>query len=127
MSNETAIALQVLDLLKGTNIGDLTNQILLAFGGIASVTIIYFLLMIYYQVQVNKKLKEQRADIDLLILLVHSQKKKLDDLHKVLILEEIKDSGGKQKVKRDNSLDSANINYNFDNDGFFPVRGKDGH
>jgi undecaprenyl pyrophosphate phosphatase UppP len=87
MGNET-IVLQILDVIKGTSIGDWTNKLLLTLGGLASATIIYFVVMIYLQLKVNKRLKEQRADIDLLILLIHEQEKKINEIHKVLILED---------------------------------------
>ena len=77
MGNETAIILQVLDLVKDTNVGDFTNKVLVTFGGIASVTIIYFLIMIYFQYQTNKHLKEQRSDIDTLIIQLMNKTKKL--------------------------------------------------
>ena len=67
MGNESSIALQIINLIQGTNVGDMTNKVLVTFGGLASVTIIYFIIMIYYQHQTNKHLKEQRSDIDTLI------------------------------------------------------------
>jgi len=84
MGNETAIITEILNLLHGTNIGDLTNKVLLGVGGLASATIIYFILVIYFQYKVNKGIKEQRSDIDTLILLINEQNKKLDNLHKIL-------------------------------------------
>jgi hypothetical protein len=96
--NESAVILQVLDLVKGTNIGDFTNKVLVTFGGIASVTIIYFLIMIYFQYQTNKHLKEQRSDIDTLIILVNEQNKKIEKVHKVLIQEDTQD-----KINEENS------------------------
>jgi hypothetical protein len=90
MGNETAIINEILNLLHGTSIGDVTNKILLGVGGLASATIIYFALVVYFQYKVNKRLKEQRSDIDTLILLINEQNKKLDKFHKVLIHEDIK-------------------------------------
>jgi len=97
--NESVVILQILDLIKGTSVGDLTNKVLVTFGGLASVTIIYFILMIYYQHKVNKKLKEQRSDIDTLIILVNEQNKKLDKIHKVLIPEATQSMSNEQDCK----------------------------
>lgn len=125
--NETAIVFQVLDLIKGTNIGNFTNQVLLTFGGIASVTIIYFLVMIYYQSQVNKRLKEQKSDMDLMIILLNDQRKKLEDLHKLLIVEDtnkINGEGEGKKIKENVNMGADNINNNHNNNGFFNLNKK---
>jgi hypothetical protein len=98
--NESAIILQILELVKGTSVGDLTNKVLVTFGGLASVTIIYFILMVYYQHKVNQKLKEQRSDIDTLIILVNEQNKKMDKIHKVLIPEDTQSMINEQDSKK---------------------------
>ena len=116
MSNETLVLQQVLNLVKDTNIGDLTNQVMLAFGGIASITIIYFLLMVYIQSKINTKLKEQRDDINLLIMLVYEQQKKINSIHKLLIPEGTDVNINEQETERDDKLgDDNNHNNNLNN------------
>lgn len=69
MENET-IAQSFIIALDHFKIGQTVNTVILAFGGIVNISLIYYILMVYYQAKINNNLKKQQKKLDKILKLL---------------------------------------------------------
>lgn len=96
--NESLLLSEVASSVSNGSVGFYVNNILFLLGGLGGATLLYFVIVIYYQ---YKHLKAEEETLELLRLettLLEEQYKMVVELHKILILEQRRVDDGKDKV-----------------------------